>query len=210
MTDAASGSGPVVYDGTIPGGGPGAEWAVYGPGNRHGGCTRDWEFTKFAVSPGGSWSPPAHATDAHGIPLVVFGSKDPDDSVYAVNATTGALVWRYRTSTEKDADVGAPPAISLPGRNGFGGGVVYVTAKDKITYAINLTTRALIWKHALATGTNGDLSGAALAGPHVYVGSDTGVYALSALTGAQVWHCCRRRPSTRHPRSPGRRGGRCC
>ena len=140
----------------------------------------------------------------------MFGSKDPDDSVYAVNATTGALVWRYRTSTEKDADVGAPPAISLPGRNGFGGGVVYVTAKDKITYAINLTTRALIWKHALATGTNGDLSGAALAGPHVYVGSDTGVYALSALTGAQVWHCCRRRPSTRHPRSPGRRGGRCC
>src|SRR5579859_2670510 len=34
------GSGPVVYDGTTPGNGAaGAEWAVYGPGNKNGGCT---------------------------------------------------------------------------------------------------------------------------------------------------------------------------
>jgi len=188
VTNAADGSGPVVYDGTIPGGAPGAEWAVYGPGNRHGGCAKDWEFTGFAVSPGGSWSPPAYGTGANGVPLVVFGSKDRDDSVYALNARTGALVWRYRTSAEKDADVGAPPTISPPGRNGFAGGVVYVTAKDKVTYALNLTTGTLIWKHPLAVGTNGDLSGTALVGGRVYVGSDTGVYALSAVTGTQIWH----------------------
>jgi outer membrane protein assembly factor BamB len=187
--NATDGSGPVVYDGTIPGNGaPGAEWAVYGPGNRHGGCTADWEFTAFAVSPGGSWSPPALGSDANGVPLLVFGSKDPDDSVYALNASTGALVWRYRTSTAQFSDVGAPPTISPPGRNGFAHGAVYVTGKDKVVYALDLTTGGLIWKYALAAGSHGDLSGTALVNNRVYLGSDTGVYALNANTGALAWH----------------------
>ena len=125
---------------------------------------------------------------ANHVPLLVFGSKDPDDSVYAVNANTGKRVWRYRTSTAADSDVGAPPTISPRGRNGFANGVVYVTGKDKIVYALNLATGALIWKHPLAKGTNGDVAGAALVGDRVYVDSDTGVYALNATTGAQVWH----------------------
>ncbi len=136
-----------------------AEWAIYGPGNKHGDCAKDWEFTSFAVSPGDSWSSPAYGSDANGVPLLVFGSKDRDDSVYALNASTGALVWRYQTSTLEDSDVGAPPTISPPGRNGFAGGVVYVTGKDKVVYALDLTTGGLIWKYALASGTRGDLSG---------------------------------------------------
>jgi outer membrane protein assembly factor BamB len=192
VVNAPDGSGPVVYDGTVPSStSPGAEWAIYGPGNTHGACVKDWEFTGFVVSPGGSWSPPAYGTDAEGVRLLVFGSKDTDDSVYALNATTGALVWRYRTATVQYSDVGAPPAISVPGRNGFADGVVYVTGKDKVVYALDLTTGALIWKHGLAAGTNsskGDLSGAALLGNRVYVGSDSGVYALSATTGGLVWH----------------------
>jgi outer membrane protein assembly factor BamB len=182
------GSGPVLYDGTIPGGAPGAEWAIYGAGNKHGACTEDWEFTAFAVSPGGSWSSPAYGTDANGVPLLVFGSKDRDDAVYALNASTGALVWRYRTSTQQYLDVGAPPTISLPGRNGFADGVVYVTGKDKVVYALDLTTGGLIWKYALDAGTHGDLSGTALIGRRVYLGSDTGVYAIDAITGLLVWH----------------------
>ena len=63
-----------------------------------------------------------------------------------------------------------------------------MTGKDKIVYALNLATGALIWKHALAKGTNGDVAGAALVGDLIYVDSDTGVYALNATTGAQVWH----------------------
>ena len=125
---------------------------------------------------------------ANRVPLLVFGSKDRDDSVYAVNANTGARVWRYQTSTAADSDVGAPPTISARGRNGFANGVVYVTGKDKIVYALNLATGALIWKHALAKGTNGDVAGASLVGDRVYVNSDTGVYALNATTGAQIWH----------------------
>jgi outer membrane protein assembly factor BamB len=108
--------------------------------------------------------------------------------VYAVNASTGARVWRYQTSTAADSDVGAPPTISPRGQNGFANGVVYVTGKVKVVYALNLATGALIWKHALAKGTNGDVAGAALVGDRVYVDSDTGVYALNATTGAQVWH----------------------
>jgi outer membrane protein assembly factor BamB len=181
-------SGPVVYDGTVPNGTSGAEYAINGPGNTHGSCTKDWEFNSWAVTPGGTWSSPAYGMGANGVPLLVFGSKDRDDSVYAVNANTGARVWRYQTSTAADSDVGAPPTISPRGRNGFANGVVYVTGKDKVVYALNLATGALIWKHALAAGTNGDVAGAALVGDRVYVDSDTGVYALNANTGAQVWH----------------------
>jgi eukaryotic-like serine/threonine-protein kinase len=189
VVNSPDGSGPVVYDGTIPGNGAqGAEWAIYGPGNKHGGCTQDWEFTSFAVSPGGSWSPPAYGADANGTPVLVFGSKDDDDAVYALNANTGALAWRYQTSTADLADVGAAPVISPPGRNGFADGVVYVTGQDKVVYALDLTTGSLIWKYALAAGNHGDLSGAALVNNRIYLGSDTGVYALNAVTGALVWH----------------------
>lgn len=186
-------TGPVVYDGTIPGNGAaGAEFAMNGPGSTAGNCTQDWKFTGF-VNPNGTWSSPAYATDARGVPLVVFGSADRDDSVYAVNARTGALAWRYRTSTISQGDVGAPPVISAPGQNGFAGGVVYVTGKDKTVYALNFTTGALIWKYALAgggnpTGSSGDVGGAALLGGRLYVPSDKGMYALNAITGTLVWH----------------------
>jgi outer membrane protein assembly factor BamB len=84
--------------------------------------------------------------------------------------------------------VGAPPTISPPGRNGFAHGAVYVTGKDKVVYALDLTTGGLIWKYALAAGSHGDLSGTALVNNRVYLGSDTGVYALNANTGALAWH----------------------
>jgi eukaryotic-like serine/threonine-protein kinase len=185
------GSGPLLYDGTLAGGTGGAEWAIYGVGNTHGGCTEDWKFTGFVVSPGGTWSPPAYGTDEAGVPLLVFGSKDDDDSVYALNANTGALVWRYRTSSASESDVGAAPTISPPGNNGFADGVAYVTGKDRVVYALNLTTGSLIWKYALVKGDNGsygDVSSAALSGTGLYVGSDDGMYALNAVTGTLIWH----------------------
>jgi eukaryotic-like serine/threonine-protein kinase len=185
------GSGPVVYFGTTTNtAGTGSEYAIYGPGNTHGSCTKDWHFTAFTIA-GGSWSSPAYATDAAGEPLLVFGSKDPDDSVYALDANTGALVWKYKTSDKLNLDVGAPPAISAPGNNGFADGVVYITGKDKVVYALNLATGSLIWSYALQAGTNatkGDLSGAALVNEGLYVGSDDGMYALNAVTGALMWH----------------------
>ena len=190
VVEDPDGSGPVMYMGSSPPmGTPGAEWAIYGAGNTHGSCTKDWSFTSFTTAPTGTWSPPAYGTNANGTPVVVFGSDDPDNSVYELNATTGAMVWTYRTNkTNADDDVGASPTISAPGVNGFADGVAYVTGKDKITYAFDLTTGALIWQHALAVGTAGDVCGSSLVGNTLYLGSDTGVYALNATTGAQVWH----------------------
>jgi outer membrane protein assembly factor BamB len=190
VAEDADGSGPVIYFGTSP---PlpklGDEYAIYGPGNTHGSCTQDWAFHGWTIQPGGSWSPPAYGTNASGTPVVVFGSENTDNSVYALNAKNGAKLWTYRTSpTNKDNDVGASPTISAPGVNGFANGVVYVLGKDKVVYAFDLTTGALIWQHALAVGTAGDVCGIALVGDNIYLGSDTGVYALNATTGAQVWH----------------------
>jgi eukaryotic-like serine/threonine-protein kinase len=188
VVEDPDGSGPVIYEGTAPAGTIGFEWAVYGPGNTHGSCTKDWAFHGWTITDTGTWSPPAYGMNANGVPVVVFGSDDPDNSVYALNANTGALLWHYRTNaTTADDDVGASPTISAPGVNGFAGGVAYITGKDKVTYAFNLTTGALIWKHGLVKGTRGDVSGTALVGNTVYLGSDTGVYALNATTGARVW-----------------------
>jgi outer membrane protein assembly factor BamB len=182
------GSGPVVYFGTSPNTG-GSEFAIYGAGNTHGACTKDWQFTKFHFPPGGTWSSPAYGTDANGVPLVIFGSADPDNAVYALNGNTGKLVWYYRAvHSQNDDDVGAPPTISPPGVNGFADGVVYVEGKGSHVYALNLTTGAAIWVHQLEAGTKGDVSGTALVGNRLYAGSDTGVYGLSALTGKRIWH----------------------
>jgi outer membrane protein assembly factor BamB len=189
VVEDPDGSGPVIYEGTAPSGTIGFEWAIYGPGNTHGSCTQDWTFHGWTITDTGTWSPPAYGTNANGVPVVVFGSDDPDNSVYALNANTGARLWSYRTNeTTADDDVGASPTISAPGVNGFADGAAYITGKNKITYAFDLTTGALIWKHGLVKGTAGDVSGTALVGNTVYLGSDTGVYALNATTGATVWH----------------------
>jgi outer membrane protein assembly factor BamB len=190
VTEDPDGSGPVVYFGTSPSlPQQGSEYAIYGPGNTHGSCTQDWTFHGWTIQPGGSWSPPAYGTNANGTPVVVFGSENTDNSVYALNANTGAKIWTYRTSkTTEDNDVGASPTISAPGVNGFADGVVYVLGKDKVTYAFDLTTGALIWQHALDMDKAADVAGSALAGNAVYVDASTGIYALNATTGAQVWH----------------------
>jgi outer membrane protein assembly factor BamB len=190
VVEDPDGSGPVVYFGTSPPlPGQGSEYAIYGPGNTHGSCIQDWAFNGWTIHPGGSWSPPAYGTNANGTPVLVFGSENIDNSVYALNATTGAKIWTYRTSkTTEDNDVGASPTISPPGVNGLADGAVYVTGKDKITYAFDLTTGKLVWQHALTTTRAADVAGSALVGNTVYVDSVSGVYALNATTGAQVWH----------------------
>ena len=44
---------------------------------------------------GGTWDLISYAVDATGEPLVLFGTADPDSAVYAIDAVTGVLVWRY-------------------------------------------------------------------------------------------------------------------
>jgi eukaryotic-like serine/threonine-protein kinase len=110
---------------------------------------------------------------------VYFGSGD--GHVYAVDAQTGALKWKFKTGDV----VHSSPAISE--------GIVYIGSWDTYFYALDAATGALKWKFKtgednkihLMTGIPGS---AAVADGVVYFGCrDANFYALDALTGALKW-----------------------
>jgi outer membrane protein assembly factor BamB len=68
--------------------------------------------------------------------IVYVGSGD--GGVYAINATTGQIVWKTVTG----GAVNSSPEVA--------NGVVYVGSSDGGMYAINATTGQIVWK--LATG----------------------------------------------------------
>ena len=166
-------------------------WAINAVGSSAGGCTLKWQFNAFGNPAGsqtgvaGSYTAPAYGKDANGRPVIIIGSTDPDDAVYALDAVTGALHWRFQTFVGTDTDVGAPATVTLPKTNGLAGGAVYVSGKAGFVYAINLTTGASIWTSKRLP--NPTQSSAAVAGRTVYVGFGNGVIALDAVTGAEVW-----------------------
>lgn len=156
-----------------------------------GNCSTEWSFTGYAQI-SGSWTAASYAVDALGVPLVVFGTSDPDSSVYALNAITGAEVWRFQTSNPNQGpfDVGAGATISAPGANGFADGVVYVPNKAGIMYALDLTTGAQIWAvtfHSNSGPGDEGRSTAALDGTNLVFGYSEGMFDLNAVTGAVVW-----------------------
>jgi outer membrane protein assembly factor BamB len=192
------GTNPVVYfadsgpsGDTADGGGV---YAMNGVGSAAGQCTLAWEYHTFSDPPGGlpgvgSYSAPAYEVTATGTPLVVLGTTDPDDSVYAFNALTGARVWRFQTPIGTDADVGAPPTISPPGVNGFADGVVYFEGKDAWVFALDLTTGAPIWSLNTRNvgGAQPTQTSAALLGNTIYEGDSLGFHAFNATNGSVVW-----------------------
>ena len=116
-------------------------------------CSAVWQNAPYPAG-GGVWDFISYAVDApttafpNGEPLVLFGTSDPDGEMYALDAVTGALVWRFQTAAvNNDSDVGAGIAVSAPGVNGFADGVAYTSGKDGITYAVDLTTGAPIWSY---------------------------------------------------------------
>jgi eukaryotic-like serine/threonine-protein kinase len=110
---------------------------------------------------------------------VVFGSGD--GNVYALDARTGTLKWRFKTGDV----VHASPAIS--------NGVVFVGSWDGYFYAIDVESGKQKWR--LETGHDsvthnqeGFQSSATVVNGVVYVGCrDAHVYAIDAATGAVRW-----------------------
>ncbi len=153
-------------------------------------CKVEWKRDPYPIF-SGSWSPDAFGVNAHGVPLVIFGSGDPDCAIYALNARTGARLWRVRSLVGGLADFGTGAAISPPGRNGIADGMAYVAGKDRILYGIDLTTGKLKWHfdYGAATGASheGGRSTAALAGRMVVFGTPVGIAAVDAVTGKQIW-----------------------
>jgi outer membrane protein assembly factor BamB len=196
------GTGVVVYfgDNGLSGTDDGGHvWAVNGVDpNAAANCSKKWVFDGYGKPTGsqpnaGTWSPPAFGKDKNGRPLLFFGGSSPDDAVYAVDARTGVKAWRFQANPDHkfDADVGAGPTVSPPGRNGFADGVVYVSGKENATYALNLRTGAQIWRFDIAADTPGvegyARSTAALVRDLLFVGYGSGLYQLDAVHGTKYW-----------------------
>lgn len=157
-------------------------------------CAVNWQFTDFN-SIAGTWDPLSFATDATGRSLVLAGTADPDETVYAVDALTGKKVWSFQTLPEPgdpnaDIDVGAGVAVSPPGADGFADGVAYVPGEDGYMYAFDLTSGALIWDTYFGTGlppVHTARATPALVNGDVVFGESSGVMALNAVTGKEDW-----------------------
>ncbi len=153
-------------------------------------CGIEWQKTPYPEF-SGTWSPDSYGVNENGVPLVIFGSGDPDCAVYALNALTGDTLWRVQSLVGGLNDFGAGTVISPPGRNGIADGMAYIPGKDRILYAIDLTTGQLMWHfdYGAATGTNhdGGRSAPALAGKTLVFGTPIGVAAVDAVTGKQIW-----------------------
>ncbi len=104
-----------------------------------------------------------------------------DHNVYALDAQTGTLRWKFTTGDV----VHASPAVA--------NGVVYVGSWDRYLYALDAATGAVRWK--FLTGDDriihnqiGITSSAAVANGIVYFGCrDSHLYALNAADGTLRW-----------------------
>jgi len=110
---------------------------------------------------------------------VYFGSGD--GNVYAVDAATGTLKWKFQTGDV----VHASPALA--------DGTLYIGSWDTFFYALDAATGKEKWRYK--TGEDHDIynqtgiqSSAVVAEGVVYFGCrDSKVYALDAKTGAERW-----------------------
>jgi outer membrane protein assembly factor BamB len=111
--------------------------------------------------------------------VVYFGSGD--GNVYAIDAASGALQWKFQTGDV----VHASPAIA--------DGTLYIGSWDTFFYALDAATGKEKWRYK--TGEDHDIynqtgiqSSAVVANGVVYFGCrDSKVYALDAQTGAERW-----------------------
>ena len=195
------GTGPTVFFGDAGDDSPGEAlngghmWAVSGVGNTAGACKEKWVYSNWQDkgtngSMTGVWDGAGLVQQSNGTWAVVLGSSNPDNAVYALNAATGARLWRFQTvQTSDDEDVGAGPTISAPGVNGFTDGVVYIDGKDGVEYALDLVTGQSIWSFTLGPGSASALaiSTAALAGNTLVTAYAGTMFALNATTGALIW-----------------------
>jgi eukaryotic-like serine/threonine-protein kinase len=98
--------------------------------------------------------------------VVYVGSQD--NNIYALDANTGSLLWKYTT--------GGP----VPSSPATANGVVYVGSNDYALYALSAKTGVLLWSY----GTANEVSSPVVANGKVYVfafGAD--VYAFGLPRG---------------------------
>lgn len=151
------------------------DWPMFGHDAAHSGTAEEsvaapldekyiWEY-KTGGSCGFIYSSPTVSES-----IIYVGSTD---SLYALDAETGSLKWKYKTGDQ----IWSSPAVS--------NGIVYVGSRDSNVYALDAKTGDLKWKYK--TGDSIGSSPVVFNGI-VYVGSmDSNVYALDAETGSLKW-----------------------
>jgi outer membrane protein assembly factor BamB len=93
------------------------------------------------------------------------------DNIYALNASTGALLWKYT-----NGQTFSSPAVF--------NGMVYAVSSDDYLYALDARTGTLRWKFSI--GRN--FTWPSVANGAVYVTGSEGGYALSGSTGTVLWN----------------------
>jgi outer membrane protein assembly factor BamB len=119
---------------------------------------------------------PIYATPAifnNVIYIGVHPTKDTFGSLFALDATTGAILWK--TASSGSIDYSSPVVVD---------GVAYVSFDDGNLYAINANNGRILW----TSPTQSAYSTAAVLNGKVYVGAVDGtLYALNAQTGKTLW-----------------------
>ncbi len=161
------------------------------------GCARSFTFNGFQtpVTSGttGTWATTAYSVNASGTGgVILFGTADPDSTEYALDARTGALLWKWAANAPAgDYDIGEGAAISAPGVNGFAHGMAFVGDKYGFVAALDLTTGASLWQTNIYPpgykGARDTRSGPAFTGGDVVYGFFGGVQALNPLNGSLLW-----------------------
>ena len=134
---------------------------------------------RFALPP----SPSAFAQSPAGTDGERFFVGAWDKHVYALDAATGALVWRQPGT---DRSFAYSPAIGGPA---VGGGTVYIPANGNVLHAFDAATGATRWTYT-SPGDKVGYSSPALVGDRIYIGclGDKGeVRCISAADGREVW-----------------------
>lgn len=108
------------------------------------GAPRPWTFDGsgrvYGYVPGMTvWSPPALAA-VNGRAVLFAGSYD--HSVYALDAASGAVLWKVATG---DGVYAAPVVAPRAGRT-----LVFVPSSDRMLYALDAATGARAWIHGVA------------------------------------------------------------
>jgi quinohemoprotein ethanol dehydrogenase len=127
---------------------------------------------------------------------VMFLTVPP--SVYALNAKTGAVIWRFQAGGGRGQGA-ATPRMGNPGREGvaLGAGLVFVGLSDARVVALDEKTGALVWN--VYVGDNPRDKGQVISGAPLFAGglvsvglsADNGwrgqVVALDPRTGKETW-----------------------
>jgi outer membrane protein assembly factor BamB len=108
---------------------------------------------------------------------IVYVGTSKDDYVYALDAKTGSLRWKYQTMDQ----ISSSPTVS--------GDFVYIGSNDGYVYALDAEIGSLKWKYKVSSKIFSApviSEGAIYFGSHNFSGRNY-VYALDAKTGSLKW-----------------------